>query len=184
MCTETKRQISVGSIEETAYGDYDGNEFAVAAEGGYTFNWGKVVELQPFLGLTYTRLSQDAFDETGAGAYGLQVNSVDMDSVRTALGARLAADYKFKNGMKLVPEARAAWEHEWADRGADVNAQFIGGSPDFVVRGVRLNRESCVLGAGFTVAFNKTIQAFVNYDAQLNKQLSSSTVSGGLDIAW
>jgi len=40
------------------------------------------------------------------------------------------------------------------------------------------------LGAGLTVAFNKMIQGFVNYDANLNERLNSSTISGGLSISW
>jgi hypothetical protein len=40
------------------------------------------------------------------------------------------------------------------------------------------------LGAGLTVAFNKAIQGFVNYDANLNKRMSSQGVSGGLSYSW
>jgi uncharacterized protein with beta-barrel porin domain len=65
-----------------------------------------------------------------------------------------------------------------------LNASFVGGSGDFNVRGVELGADSGVLGAGLTVAFNKAIQGFVNYDANLNSQLSSHTISGGLSLSW
>jgi uncharacterized protein with beta-barrel porin domain len=70
------------------------------------------------------------------------------------------------------------------DKTADMNARFVGGSGDFNVKGVELGADSGVLGAGLTVAFNKAIQGFVNYDANLNSQLNSSTVSGGLIYSW
>ena len=70
------------------------------------------------------------------------------------------------------------------DKTADVNARFVGGSGDFNVHGVELGADSGVLGAGLTVAFNKAIQGFVNYDANLNKRMSSQGVSGGLSYSW
>jgi outer membrane autotransporter protein len=112
------------------------------------------------------------------------VNSVDMDSVRSTLGVRLAAQFGKPDGVQFIPALRAIWEHEFADQYADVNASFVGGSSGFDTRGVELGADTAVLGGGLTVAFNKAIQGFVNYDAQLNEQLSSSTVSGGLSIRW
>jgi outer membrane autotransporter protein len=181
--TDTKRLIKVGSISQEADGSYDGNVFSLSTEGGYAFEAGPVT-IEPTLGLNYTHLSQDSFSETGAGVYGLNVNSVDMDSFRSAVGVRLAAKFGEKDDVQFIPELRAGWEHEFLDRTADVNASFIGGSGDFVVRGVELGADSGVLGAGLTVWFNKAIQGFVNYDARMNERISSHTISGGLSYSW
>ena len=51
-------------------------------------------------------------------------------------------------------------------------------------RGVQLGTETGVAGVGLTVEFNKTVSCFFNYDAHLNQQLTSQTVSGGLSIGW
>jgi outer membrane autotransporter protein len=181
--TDTKRFINVGSIHQEADGSYNGNVFSLSTEGGYAFEAGPVT-IEPTVGLNYTHLSQDSFQETGAGPNGLNVHSVDMDSVRTALGVRLAAQFGEKDGVQFIPALRAAWEHEFMDKTADVNASFIGGSGDFVVRGVELGADSGVLGAGLTVSFNKAIQGFVNYDANLNARMSSHAISGGLSYSW
>jgi outer membrane autotransporter protein len=185
--TDTKRVINVGSIQQTANGNYDGNVFSLSTEGGYAFEAGPVT-IEPTLGLNYTHLSQDSFNETGTASdgnnYGLNVHSVDMDSFRTALGVRLAAKFGEKDAVQFVPELRAGWEHEFMDRTADLNARFIGGSGDFNVRGVELGADSGVLGAGLTVSFNKSIQGFVNFDARMNERLSSHTISGGVSYSW
>ena len=181
--TDTKRIISVGSINQEADGSYDGNVFSLSTEGGYAFEAGPLT-IEPTLGLNYTHLSQDSFSETGAGVYGLNVNSVDMDSFRSAVGVRLAAKFGEKDDVQFIPELRAGWEHEFMDKTADVNASFIGGSGNFVVRGVELGADSGVLGAGLTVWFNKEIQGFVNYDARMNERISSHTISGGLSYSW
>jgi outer membrane autotransporter protein len=185
--TDTKRFINVGSIYQEADGSYDGNVFSLSTEGGYAFKAGPVT-IEPTLGLNYAHLSQDSFQETGQASdghnYGLNVNSVDMDSLRSAVGVRLAAQFGEKDGVQFIPALRAAWEHEFMDKTADVNASFIGGSGDFVVRGVELGADSAALGAGLTVAFNKALQGFVNYDAQLNERLSSHAISGGLSYSW
>jgi outer membrane autotransporter protein len=185
--TDTKRFINVGSIHQEADGSYDGNVFSLSTEGGYAFKAGPVT-IEPTLGLNYTHLSQDSFNETspvpGNNNYDLNVHSVDMDSVRSAVGVRLAAQFGEKDGVQFIPALRAAWEHEFMDKTADVNASFVGGSGDFVVRGVELGADSAALGAGLTVAFNKALQGFVNYDAQLNERLSSHAISGGLSYSW
>ena len=185
--TDTKRFINVGPIYQEADGKYDGGVLSLSAEGGYAFvfDW---LTVEPTIGLDYAHLWQDGFSETGAAYdgynYGLNVHNVNMDSFRSALGVRLAAQFGKQDGVQFIPALRAVWEHEFADRYADLNASFVGGSGDFNVRGVELGADSGVLGVGLTVAFNKAIQGFVNYDANLNSQLNSSTVSGGLSISW
>jgi outer membrane autotransporter protein len=181
--TDTKRFINVGSIHQEADGNYSGNVFSLSTEGGYAFKFDPVT-IEPTVGVDYARVSQDGFQETGAGPDGLNVSSVAMDSLRTALGVRLAAQFGETNGVQFIPALRAAWEHEFMDKTADVNASFIGGSGDFVVRGVELGADSGVLGASLTVAFNKAIQGFVSYDAHLNERMSSHAVSGGLSYSW
>ncbi len=181
--TDTKRLINVGSIHEEADGNYSGNVFSLSTEGGYAFKFDPVT-VEPTVGLDYARVSQDGFQETGAGPDGLNVSSVAMDSLRSVLGVRLAAQFGKNDGVQFIPALRAAWEHEFMDKTADVNASFIGGSGDFVVRGVELGADSGVLGASLTVAFNKAIQGFVNYDAHLNTRMSSHAISGGLSYSW
>jgi outer membrane autotransporter protein len=181
--TDTKRLISVGSIQQTAAGSYNGGVYSLSTEGGYTFEAGPVT-IEPTVGLDYAHLSQDSFNETGAGVNGLSVHSVDMDSLRSVVGVRLAATFGEKGDVQFVPELRASWEHEFMNKTADLNARFIGGSGDFNVRGVELGADSGVLGAGLTVSFNKSIQGFVNYDARMNERLNSHTISGGLSYSW
>ncbi len=185
--TDTTRFIDVGSISQQADGSYDGGILSLSAEGGYAFEFGWLT-VEPTIGLNYAHLWQDSFSETGTATdghnYGLNVNSVDMDSFRSAVGVRLAAQFGKKTGVQFIPALRAVWKHEFMDRYADVNASFVGGSGDFIVRGVELGADTAVLGGGLTVAFNKAIQGFVNYDANLNSKLTSSTVSGGLSYSW
>jgi outer membrane autotransporter protein len=185
--TDTKRFIDVGSIHQEADAKYNGGVLSLSAEGGYAFvlDW---LTVEPTIGLNYSHLWQDSFSETGTASdgnnYGLNVNSVDMDSFRSTLGVRLAAQFGKKGGVQFIPALRAVWEHEFADRYADVNASFIGGSGSFDTRGVEMDADSGKFGAGLTVAFNKAIQGFVNYDASLNTQLRYQTVSGGLSLSW
>jgi outer membrane autotransporter protein len=188
LSTDTKRYISVGSIHEMATANYDGGVLSLSAEGGYAYEASSRVTIEPTLGLIYTHVEQDSFSEKGIATdgnnYGLNVRSVDMDSFRTALGVRLDAKLGKKDGVQFIPELRVGWEHEFADRTADVTARFIGGSGDFIVRGVELGADSAALGAGLTVAFSKAIQGAVNYDARLNEQLTSHAISGRMSYSW
>ena len=137
----TTRFINVGSIQQQADANYDGGVLSVSAEAGYAYqlDW---LTVEPTIGLDYAHLWQDSFTESGTASdgnnYGLNVNSVDMDSFRSALGVRLAAQFGKKDGVQFMPALRAVWKHEFADRYADVNASFLGGSGSFDTRGVEL----------------------------------------------
>jgi uncharacterized protein with beta-barrel porin domain len=185
--TDTKRFINVGPIHQEADGSYDGGVFSVSAEGGYAFKFDWLT-VEPTVGLDYAHLFQGGFAETGTASdgnnYGLNVKRVKMDSLRSSLGVRLAGRFGKPDGVQFIPALNGVWKHEFADRYADLNASFVGGSGDFVVRGVELGADTAVLGAGLTVEFNKTIQGFANYNANLNSKNESSTISGGLGISW
>ncbi len=185
--TSTKRFINVGSIHQEADGSYDGSVFSMSAEGGYAFKFDWLT-VEPTVGLDYAHLFQGGFAETGTASdgnnYGLNVKRVNMDSFRSELGVRLAAQFGKPDGVRFIPALNGVWKHEFADRYADLNASFVGGSGDFVVRGVELGADTAVVGAGLTVEFNKTVQGFANYNANLNSKNESSTISGGLSISW
>jgi len=110
--TDTKRFIKVGSISQEADGKYDGDVLSFSTEGGYVLGTGPVT-IEPTLGLNYTYLAQNSFKETSAAPgnnnYDLNVHSVDMNSLRTALGVRLAAQFGEKDGVQFIPALRAAW---------------------------------------------------------------------------
>lgn len=185
--TETKRQISVGSINQQANASYDGGVFSGSVEGGYTLELDGLT-IEPTLGLNYSRVSQDSFAESGTASdghnYGLNVSRLDADSFRTDFGVRMSARFGKKDGVQFIPAVRAVWEHEFLDRYANVNANFAGGSGGFVTRGLELGASTEILGASLTVAFNKAICGFVNCEASLNSRMTSSTVSGGFSYSW
>ena len=100
----------MGSIQQEANGKYDGGVLGFSAEGGYAYQLGWLT-VEPTIGIDYAHLSQDAFNETGTATggnnYGLNVNNVNMDSFRTALGLRLAAQFGKKDGVQFIPALRA-----------------------------------------------------------------------------
>ena len=187
LSTSTKRfAFADESFESMPKASYDGGIVSLSAEGGYDFQLCKHVTFQPSLGIIYNHLDQDSFKEKNGGPLGLDVKSVTMDSFRSDLSLKLMGNWGNPDGVRFQPQLRAGWQHEFADRTASVDETFLGDSTDtkFTVRGVQLGTETFTLGAGVTVPFNKTISAFLNYDAHLNDQLTSQTVSGGLSIGW
>jgi outer membrane autotransporter protein len=185
--TDTKRTFAIdNTLFPTAKANYLGGIVSLSAEGGYDFQLCKRITFQPSLGIIYNHLSQDSFKEKDAGPDGLEVKSISMDSFRTDLGAKLTGDFGKPNGVRFLPQFRASWQHEFADQTAFVDEQFLGDTTDssFTVHGVKLGAENAVVGAGLTVAFNKAIQCFFDYDARLNERLTSQTISGGISVGW
>jgi len=181
--TDTERRLNIGATQQTASADYAGNAFSAALNGGYAWRRG-CCEITPSLGAAYTHLSQDSFQETGAGYLGLSAGAIDLDSLRSRLGLRLSTEIGKGKRVRLFPELQARWEHEFLDQNAILDAQFLGGGGTFLVRGLRLDRDTGVVGGGFTVAVGKSIQAFAGYDTRLNAQLVSHTVSGSVTFRW
>jgi outer membrane autotransporter protein len=188
--TDTTRFINVPGpmpIHQQADGSYYGGVFSFSAEGGYAFKFDWLT-VEPTIGLDYAHLFQGGFSETGTASdgnnYGLNVGGVNMDSVRSELGVRLAAQFGRQDSVQFIPSLHAVWEHEFADKYANLNASFVGGSGNFIVRGVELGADTAIFGGGLTVAFNKAIQGFVNFNASLNSKDQSSTISGGVSYSW
>ena len=80
----------------------------------------------PTAGLFYQTGEIDSFDENGVG--GLSNDSEDIDSFRLQLGYQASYTIASSAG-DIIPQVRAAWEHEFEDDGTSVGG-FDLGEPD------------------------------------------------------
>lgn len=77
---------------------------------------------------------------------------------------------------KLVPEARAVWQHEFLDTDApQTTAAFDEGGSTFVTTGARPARNGATLGVGVSLASTNDITVSANYDAEFKSQYVGHT---------
>jgi len=164
----------------TAHSSPSGNQYVTNFDGGYDFRPEKHWIVGPTLGLTYTHLDVDSFNETGANAANLNVSSQSADSVRSRLGGHVV--YQAHVGwVTLQPNFTAMWQHEYADNGSGITSQFnIPGSGAFTIQSAAPNRDSALLGFGVNMVVNNNMGLYLNYLADVGTDdFLAQSVEGG-----
>lgn len=167
-----------------AFADYDGTTISAYAEAGKIFETNSGFRIQPLVALSYAHLETDAYSETGTGPL-LNVFESDFDSLKSMLGARVAYPIALQSGRKLVPEARLVWAHEFLDDQSSFLATIQGGlpTPNLIV-GEEFSRDTIIVGTGITAPLSDETSLFIDYDAALNEDITTHTLSGGFRTRW
>jgi outer membrane autotransporter protein len=167
-----------------ALGDYAGTTLSVFAEAGKIFETDEGLRIGPFMALSLTHLETDPYREKGTGPL-LFVRGAELDSLKSAIGARFGYPIELESGRKVVPELRLAWGHEFMDNQASFNASVIGqnGAPSIIL-GEKFARDTLQVGTGVTVPVSDSTNIYVDYDAGLNPDITTHTVSLGFRTRW
>ncbi len=177
---DSVRKVSVGSIQRTAEGDYQGWQYGAKAGGGYNINAGKAV-FTLTASLQYFRLDLDGYTETGADSLNLTVDDQSFDRLRSSLGARAA--YNVETGVgTFVPEVHAAWLYDIVADKQEVTSTYTGGGGAFNTEGADPARHGANVGAGVALRTTSNVTLSANYDAELKDRYASH--SGMLTFSY
>ena len=168
---KTQRTIAVGDYLGTARGKFAGNSYSIKSGVGYRIKLSDNFMLSPTAALQYYKLSQDSYQETGAGNAGLNVVNNDYDNIISEIGVELTSKVKTKS-YDLTPKFSAAWSRNLKDNSQESTVSFIGG-------GAKLQNDSIVpqedrfnFGFGLDVVHSKYQDQSLRlvYDLQLASQ--------------
>ncbi|MDC7786274.1 autotransporter domain-containing protein [Rhodoplanes sp. TEM] len=169
---------SVRAVLGTANtGSTTGDQVAVQGAVGTDLRFGRVM-LTPELGLQYTKVTIDAFTETGDAA--LAVGDNTADSLRSNLGVRGRTEWRTGFGL-VTPEWRAFWQHEYLDQERALTATFVDQAfpLPFATTVGGTGRDFGVLGIGLTAFAADRIQASIGYDFKFGADDYQAHVVGG-----
>ena len=156
----------------------------MGAEVGYAFRFDGGFSVTPLAGLDYRHASIDGYQESGASPYNLAVDDNDVDSLTSSLGFAIGGDFDL-GGMKLSPELRAAWQHEFLDSEEDITASFVAApGSSFTAVGSDFGADAGLVGAGVTLEVSTGVEAFVDYNGRFSGGYAANAVSGGLRLSW
>ncbi|OYV06823.1 MAG: hypothetical protein CFE26_04215 [Verrucomicrobiales bacterium VVV1] len=174
---DTKRASMFGF----ANGSSDGWQLDALINTGYDFHQGNWT-FTPNASLGYTQVNLNSFTETGSLS-SLSFPDQSQDSLRSELGAKISYA-AVVNGMKITPQLRIAWQHEFLDSTQSIDSRFATGtSPLFSVDGPRIGRDRAVISAGLGIQFTPSVSGYVFYDGLLGGSgYSSNTVSAGVKM--
>ncbi|MBS0209322.1 MAG: autotransporter domain-containing protein [Planctomycetes bacterium] len=184
------RAINFGGIDRTATGRYSGWQATAYGEIGTRFNVWRSWMLEPYAGLQYIYLRQNALNEGGANSVDLVTSGNNTNALRNLLGTRLVfADrmgwFRLAPGSRYNTELRATWLHEYNAPVTTLNAVFAGSTGvNFATQGLNFGRNWAILGGGFGWDINPRTRAFVNYDLQVNSLQTFHVGSGGLTYSY
>jgi uncharacterized protein YhjY with autotransporter beta-barrel domain len=93
--------------------DADASAFALAARGGYLFEFGNL-RAGPIAGLTYVHTRVDSYTEKGDPLLTFNVSAQTLDSLTGNLGLRFLAPFR-AGGSLVVPYLNVMLEHQFGD---------------------------------------------------------------------
>lgn len=169
-------RVGLGGI---ASGSTKGWEIDAMLNTGYDIKSGNWT-YGPTASLAYTRIMLDSFSETGSDAP-LRFASQNQDSLRSELGAKIAYAAEF-GSMRITPEVRLAWQHEFLDSTQSLDASFVGGSGGtFSSDGPSMDKDRFLLGAGLTVQVTPNFSIYGSYDGYIgSSDYDSRQVTAGI----
>ena len=141
--------------------------------------------MTPFARFQASSINQAAFSEWGANSLGLNVAQQTTTSLRTTLGADLAATIGLGNARTLDLGLRLGWLHEYADTARPMTAAFAGApTASFTVYGATPQRDSAVIGfqAGTEVAAG--MQLYLRYDGDVGSGSDNHALNVGVRLRW
>ena len=178
---QLQRQISIPGLQSrTANGSTGANQFLAQAEAGYKFGLyaPAAATVTPFARFQTSSINQAAFQEWGANSLSLNVQQQTTTSVRTVLGAELAAAVGPAHlGLRL------GWLHEYADTARPIAAAFAGApSASFTVYGATPQRDAAVIGFQAVTAVAAGTQLYLRYDGDIGSGTDNHALNLGLRL--
>ncbi|MET0070831.1 MAG: autotransporter domain-containing protein [Candidatus Thiodiazotropha sp.] len=179
---ETVRNLSM--LSTRTEGDTDGDELALSLSGGANFNRGSL-SFNAYGRLEYIEVDIDAYQESGGSGLALEYESQTVESLTTALGARLSNAYSLSWGV-LTPSLYLEWEHQFEDDERLITAAFAEDpTASFSVVTDSADEDYLNYGVGVAATLPRGRSFFINYESVAGQDgIDNTTIDLGLRIEF
>ncbi|WP_428031108.1 autotransporter domain-containing protein [Ancylobacter sp.] len=174
---DTRRTVSMLSLQENPLGSYDGATANVFVEAAYAWQAGSIA-FEPFAQMAWSWVDTDSFTETGAFASGLVSSGLSYDVPYSTLGLRLATTLAMGEGT-VTPHTSLAWRHAYGDITPELGMAFASTGTAFTVAGAPIAEDSFLLGVGIDVAVGQNALLTIGYEGQFASDVDTNAVKGG-----
>ena len=140
-----------------------GRQHALRINAGWLMRLRGNLAFTPTVGISANKIAIQPYEESGAGALALQVNTVTYTRLASQLGGRLVMERHLPGRLRVRPSFHLMWQHEFNRDGYETEAAFVGGGNAFTTPGQPLPGDS--LHSGITVSM------FTDPSKQLTLQL-------------
>ncbi|MCW2486203.1 autotransporter domain-containing protein [Candidatus Symbiopectobacterium sp. NZEC127] len=181
----TKRQIDFTGFNGNATAGFKGNQFVASGLVGYPLSMGTLwTRLTPIAALTYSKLGQDGYTESGGNGAGLRVDDTTVTSLKSDLALKLDHRFKMSDG-EIQPFIQGGWRHEYHDDALQSVASFSAdstGASSFVARGSKPIVDTGVFSAGVSLVGSRDLSVTIKYTGEAARHYQSHT--GNLQLRW
>ncbi|QLQ24204.1 MAG: autotransporter domain-containing protein [Dechloromonas sp.] len=184
---DSQRYINFGSINRQAKGDFDGQGMIASLKAAYFQQFGGF-EVIPEIGLTYSKIWQDGFTESGAGSLNLKVDDADAHSLVTSVGVRLGTSLELGT-TPLRVQGLLRYDYDW--NAGDDNAHRVTASLAEVpalgtmsIIGQNRGANGFTVGGAATALVTKNIDVFAGATYRWNDNGNEYTLGAGARGWW
>lgn len=174
------------SFGAAATGKFNGYQIAGKARVGYVMPLVVLhrmpiatIDLTPLAALQYVRLTQQQYQETGAGLANLQVIGQHSTNYQFSFGGKLAA---VNEPRGFYTEIHAMMLVDYKRSPLNVTAQFVSFGPAFNVPGITTSRTGVNVGASSTLSFAGGFLFTAGLDYEGRKHFNAYT--GWARVRW
>ncbi len=171
------------SAYRSAQGTTDGRQSFAGMRVGYAIDVAPGLEIGPVASVDYVRSDIEAYDELGAGAFGLSVHGREFTSVGTKLGMMGALDTRLGRTGTLSAFGSVAYARELADSQDVVTANFFG-APDAPFSIVNeLDPQWVSINAGLEFALGSRLRLSASGTSDLGRGVLTNN-QGRVTLNW
>ncbi|MFC0819452.1 autotransporter domain-containing protein [Moraxella marmotae] len=165
---ERRIQTLTNNRSTTAKSDYDANTYGAGI--GIRHQIGDDNRnITPFARLDYAKVRSDAYRETGAGVYNLDVAKATHERISTTAGVSL----KQAITPKLAVTATVAGVLENGDKRTDITASFIGSDRQFDSKGHKIGRGAGIANLGVSYDITPKVSISAAYGGEWRSHYDS-----------
>ncbi len=173
------------TISGRASSNSNGNEFIIRAVAGYDHAIGNFT-IGPRIGVNYSTLTIDDYDEDGGGGLALSYDDQTVHSFQSTVGLQATMAINTSYGV-WVPQATADFIHEYENDQRFITVQFAGDGratpTKFTFQNDKPDRNFFNLGIGTVLILSNGIQPFINFRAMAgNNQFDNYAGTIGVRI--
>ena len=168
---ELDRGLLLGNARAGVQARYGGRFLSGGVEAGYRLGRGALA-LTPYMGADYSRIDNDAFAEQGGYGFGLSTGGWHASRTRALAGLR--GGYRWR---ALTLGGYAEWQQALSDRGAALDARFVGIDAWAPLEGLQPARAGGLFGVSADAWLTGNARLSLGYDQRFgagddNRQVS------------
>ncbi len=177
----TTRNIILGSINQIAQADFDGYSYSARSDVGYNFKLADNLLFAPNVGLKYFSLTQNNYQEKGAGNNGLKVSNQDFHSLASEIGFNITSKFADEY-FNYIPKFNTSWEHSLNNNNPTSTFSFIGGGTEMKTDPINIQENKFNVGLAINISDESDSSLQLQYNLQLSTKFISN--SGSLQYRY